>query len=218
MANFIGLSNDKTQRINKRWNCQNSFKGNENCVFSRFERGGTIRYSLYKETSESLNEKEDMKKIVKVAMKKLYNWVFFNGFWQSCLQFPLSVSTRWRPQWFPCQPCCRFLHKGKIGEPMNKKIYPLLSINIIPSKNSISCTGLQHGVDFFRFTAQWWTPRRRWCGLATIRTARSWTEDLSGDFFYLFILFIHLSWTEDLSLFCFLFCFSTLGYDHERRT
>jgi len=48
VANFIGLSNDKTQRINK-----------------RFERGGTIRYSLYKETSESLNEKEDMKKIVK---------------------------------------------------------------------------------------------------------------------------------------------------------
>ena len=150
MANFIGLSNDKTQRINKRWNCQNSFKGNENCVFSRFERGGTIRYSLYKETSESLNEKEDMKKIVKVAMKN-YTIEFFlkNGFWQSCLQFPLSVSTRWRPQWFPCQPCCRFLHKGKIGEPMNKNIYPHLFINIIPSKNSISCTGLQHGDGFF---------------------------------------------------------------------
>ena len=82
---------------------------------------------------------------------KNYTIEFFfkNGFWQSCLQFPLSVSTRWRPQWFPCQPCCRFLHKGKIGEPMNKKIYPLLFINIIPSKNSISCTGLQHGVDFF---------------------------------------------------------------------
>ena len=89
MANFIGLSNDKTQRINKRWNCQNSFKGNENCVFSRFERGGTIRYSLYKETSESLNEKEDMKKIVKVAMKKLYNWVFFkNGFDSLLYNFP----------------------------------------------------------------------------------------------------------------------------------
>ena len=32
---------------------------------------------------------------------------------------------------------------------MNKNIYPLLFINIIPSKNSISCTGLQHGVDLF---------------------------------------------------------------------
>ena len=34
---------------------------------SRFERGGTIRYSLYKETTESMNEKEDMKQIVKVV-------------------------------------------------------------------------------------------------------------------------------------------------------
>jgi len=48
VANFIGMSNDKTAKVNK-----------------RFERGGTIRYSLYKETTESMNEKEDMKKIVK---------------------------------------------------------------------------------------------------------------------------------------------------------
>jgi len=61
VANLIGMSNDKTAKVNK-----------------RFERGGTIRYSLYKETSESMNEKEDMKQIVKCPPDEDINDFFAN--------------------------------------------------------------------------------------------------------------------------------------------
>jgi hypothetical protein len=62
VKDFIGMSNDKTSKVNK-----------------RFERGGTIRYSLYKEsTTESMNEKEDMKKIVKCPPDEEINDFFAN--------------------------------------------------------------------------------------------------------------------------------------------
>ena len=93
------MSNDKTAKVNKRWDFffdHDNFFGANNAMMiivvtmklkldklileswdsyrfsSRFERGGTIRYSLYKETTESMNEKEDMKKIVKVTLTRLY--------------------------------------------------------------------------------------------------------------------------------------------------
>jgi len=61
VANLIGMSNDKTAKVNK-----------------RYERGGTIRYSLYKGTTESMNEKEDMKKIVKCPPDEEINDFFAN--------------------------------------------------------------------------------------------------------------------------------------------
>ena len=36
-------------------------------ILSRFERGATIRYSLYKQTQESLGEVADLKQVVKVV-------------------------------------------------------------------------------------------------------------------------------------------------------
>ena len=44
--------------------------------------------------------------------------------------FSSSVSTWWRYQWFPCQPRCRLLHKGKTGEK-----YIFLSVLILVLHN-----------------------------------------------------------------------------------
>ena len=87
---------------------------------SRFERGATIRYSLYKQTQESLGEVADLKQVVKVVHMLSINCAKFCQFSFSSS----SVSTRWRYQWFPCQPRCRLLYKGKTGE---KYIFCLFS-------------------------------------------------------------------------------------------
>ena len=162
--------------------------------FPGSREGGQFDTACTKRRAKAWTKKKTWKRLLRSPWKNYTIEVFFKTFFDSLVyNFPSQCPPDEDLNDFLANHVVDFYTRAKLVSQWTKRfIHFYLSISF-HQKIVFHVQVYSTVLIFFRFTARWWTPRRRWCGLATIRTARSWTEDLSGDLFFicLFYLFIY---------------------------